>query len=48
MAAVMSEARVDEVETYIALHQNIVAQYIATRQIMKLCLEVERNPGSRV
>ena len=30
---------------YIPRHQNTVAQYIATRSIMDLCLAAEQNPG---
>ena len=44
----MSEAVLHEEETYVSLHQNTVAQLIATRPIMDLCLEVERRPESRV
>ena len=37
-----------EIETYAARNQNTAAQYIATRPIMDLYLEVGRHPGSRV
>ena len=37
-----------DVETYVSHYQNIVAQFISTRTIMDLCLEVERRPGSGV
>ena len=33
---------------YIARRQNTVAQYIATRPIMNLCLAAERKPGLRL
>ena len=42
------EAGLQEIETYIACRQNTVAQYIATRPIMDLCLVVERRPGVQV
>ena len=35
---VMAEAVFQEVDTYTHSHQNTVAQYIATRSIMDLCL----------
>ena len=44
----MAEAGLQEVETYISHHQNTVAQYIATRPIMDLCLAKKRRPGPRV
>ena len=44
----MVEAGLQEVETYVSRCQNIVAQCIATRPIMDLCLAAERRPGSRV
>ena len=34
----MKEVGLEEVETYVLRHQNTVAQYIATRPIMELCL----------
>ena len=34
----------DEIRVYIAHHQNMVAQYISTCNIMELCLAVELNP----
>ena len=34
----MTEAVLQEVETYIVRHQNMDAQYIATRPIINLCL----------
>ena len=45
---VMTEVVLQEVETYIARRQNTVAQYIATRPIMDLCLTEVRRPGARV
>ena len=45
---VMVEAGLQEVETYVSHHQNTVAQYIATRPIMDLCLVANRRPGPRV
>ena len=41
----MAEAVFQEVQTYVSLHQNKVAQFIATRPIMYLSLEVDRGPG---
>ena len=43
-----AEAGLQEVETYISRRQNTVAQYIATRPIMDLCLVAKRRPGPRV
>ena len=34
----MSETGLQDLETYVARHQNAVAQYIATRPIMDLCM----------
>ena len=44
----MSEAGMQEVETYVSRRQNTVAQFIATRPIMDLCLAAERIPGPRI
>ena len=44
----MAEAGLQEVETYVSCHQNTVAQYIATKPIMDLCLAAKRSPGPRV
>ena len=44
----IAEAGLQEMETYVSGRQNIVAQYIATRPIMDLCLEAKRRPGPRV
>ena len=35
------------IETYIAGSQNIIAKYITTHPILKLCLAAERQPGAR-
>ena len=35
-------------DTYVFHHPNTVAQYIATRPIMDLCLAAKRRPGLRV
>ena len=43
----MAEAGFQEVETYISRRQNIIAQYIPTRNIMDLCLAKKRRPGPR-
>ena len=45
LAEEMSEASLQEVDTYFARRQNTAAQYIATRLIMDLCLVAERRPG---
>ena len=44
----MTEAILQEVDNYIYLFQNIIAQFIATRPIMDLCLAEEGRPGPRV
>ena len=44
----MVEEGLQEVETYVSQLQSTVAQYIATRPIMDLCLAVKRRPGPRV
>ena len=43
----MAEAGPQDVETYVSLCQNTVAQFIATRPIMDLCLASEQRPWSR-
>ena len=40
----MTEAGLQEVETYVSCRQNTVAQYIATRPIMDLFLVAKRRP----
>ena len=44
----MAEAGLQEVETYVSCHQNTVAQYIATKPIMDLCLAAKWSPGPKV
>ena len=44
----MAEAGLQEVETYVYRLQNKVAQYIATRPIMYLCMAAKRRQGPRV
>ena len=44
----MTEAVMQKVETYVSRHQNTVAQCIATRPIMELCMMEERRPGPRI
>ena len=44
----MAEAGLQEVETYVYLRQNTVAQYIVTRPIMELCLAGKQKTGPRV
>ena len=48
LADAMAKAGLQEVDTYVYLFQNTVAQFIATRPIMDLCLEDERRMGSRM
>ena len=48
LESAMAEAGLQEVETYVSRRQNIVAQFVAARTIMKLFLVVERSSGSRV
>ena len=38
----------EDIGVYIYLRQNTVAQYIAIRPIMDLCLVAERKPGMRL
>ena len=44
----MAGVSLQEVETYVFLCQNTIAQYIATKPIMDLCLAAKRRPGPRV
>ena len=44
----VAEAGLQEVDTYVSFCQDTVAQFIATRNIMDLCLESERRLGSRI
>ena len=44
----MGEAGLHEVEKYVSLCQNTVAQFISNRPIMELCLAAERHLGSPV
>ena len=44
----MLEASLQDLETYVSCHQNTVAQYIATRPIMDLCLAEKWKTGKRV
>ena len=44
----MAEAGMKEVETYVSCRQNTMAQYIATRPIMDLCMVEKRWPVPRV
>ena len=45
IGAALEMVGLEEIGVYIARCQNMVAQYIATRPIMDLCLAAERNPG---
>ena len=44
----MSEAGLQEIDTYVYGRQNTVSQYIVTIPIMGLCLATKRRPGPRV
>ena len=44
----MSEAGIQEGDTYVACRQNTVVQYIKTMTIMDLCIAAERRMGTRV
>ena len=44
----MADAGLQEVDTYVSHRHKTVAQYIATRPIMDLCLAAKRSPGTRV
>ena len=44
----MSEAGLNEVETYVYRRQNTFARFIETSPIMELCLAAARRTGSRV
>ena len=48
LEAAMAEEGLEEVETYVLFHQNTIAQHIATRPILELCLEAEQWAGARV
>ena len=43
----MAEAVLHELDTYVSLSQNTVAQFIVTRSNMEQCMEVEHRKGSR-
>ena len=42
------EVGIEKIEVYIWRYQNMVEHFIATSNIMDLCLETERHPGYRV
>ena len=44
----MTEAGLQEVDTYVSRRQNTVTNFIASRLIMELCLAAAWSPGSRV
>ena len=48
IAEATEEAGLQEVETYISLHQNTVAQFFETRPIMDLCLAEDSRPRSQI
>ena len=48
LAEVKAEACLHEVETYVSLHQNTVAQFIVTGPILELFLAAERIPGPMI
>ena len=48
IGATLAMVGLEEIGVYIACRQNTVAQYIATRPIMDLCLAAEQKPGMRL
>ena len=46
--AAMTEAELQEVDTYVFRRHNTVVQFIATRPIMDLCLAADRRPRPSV
>ena len=44
----MMSVGLEEVETCVLHRQNTIAQYIATRPILEICLTVEQRPGARL
>ena len=44
----IENARLQEVDKNVSIHQNIVTQFISIRPIMDLCLAAERRMGARV
>ena len=48
IGAALEMVGLEEIGVYIVYRQNMVAQYIATRPIMELCLVAEQNPGMRL
>ena len=44
IGAALEMVVLEEIGVYIARRQNMVAQYIAIRPIMDLCLAAEKNP----
>ena len=48
MQEAMAQVGLQEAETYVSLCHNTITQYIATRSIMDLCLQIKRSPGPRV
>ena len=44
----ISEAGLQEVETYVSRRHNTVAQHIATRLIMDLCMAAKKRTGPRL
>ena len=48
IGAALAMVGLEDIGLYIARRQNTVAQYIATRPIMYICLVVELHPGMRL
>ena len=48
LEAAISEAGFDTMDMYIQRRHKTVAQYIATRSLLDLCEETEKNKGERV
>ena len=48
IGAALAMVGLKEIGVYISRHQNMFAQYVATRPIMDLCLAAERKPVMRL
>ena len=48
MVEAMTEAGLQEADTYVSCRQNTVTHFISGSPITDLCLEEERRPGSKV
>ena len=48
IGADLEMSKLEDIRVYISRRQNMVAQYIATRPIMDLCLAAEQKSGMRL